>query len=179
MSWLVVERNAVQELPRASNALRPVQLASEHHDLDILERGEMRKEVVQLEDDTDLLAAEAIEATAARDIATVHENRSRGRAIERCDQVDRRRLPAARRSLEHHELAVGDLEAEMIEHEPAVARERLDHVIDSQRLCPLSHVASLMLQGHQWREARRLNRGVQGAEHGHREGEGKRAGEDP
>ena len=37
----------------------------------------------------------------------------------------------------------------------------------------------LMLQGHQWRESRRLHRGIQRAEHRHRERERERADEDP
>ena len=89
---------------------------------------------------------------------------SRGRAIERRDEVERRRLPAARRTLEHDELAVGDGERQVVEHEPAAAGVRLHDVLDLAARC----LRSLMLQRHQWREPRRLHRRVQRAEHGHR-----------
>ena len=114
-------------------SLTAVEPTTQHDDLDVLLRVEVREKIVQLEDHTDLLAAEPIEPVPVRNIATVDADASRARAVERGDQVDRRRLAAPRRSDQHDELAGLDSQREVIEHAPAVAAERLDDIVDLER----------------------------------------------
>ncbi len=83
--------------------------ARQHH---ILDRGEFRQEMVQLEDETDLLPAQLGEITIRkpRDLARVEKNFARVGAIERAEEMQERALPRPRRSDDADDLALLNLE---------------------------------------------------------------------
>ncbi len=78
---------------------------------DVLVDGEMGKERVALEDE----AGVAPPGRKMGDVAVAEPDRPRRRLDETRDHAQRRRLAAARGPEQHEELAVGDVEADVVD----------------------------------------------------------------
>ena len=77
------------------------------HQLDVLARGERGDQVVELEDEADVLAPEPGESrvVVVREIVIEEVDRAPGRNVEAAEDVEQRRLAAARRSEQDDHLA--------------------------------------------------------------------------
>ena len=88
-------------------------------ELDVLERRERREEVERLEDERDGAAPEGEELATGRvgQIPPAHDDRPARRGVERADDVQQRRLAAARRPEDHAELAGAHAEGDVVERD--------------------------------------------------------------
>src|SRR5690606_21800674 len=79
---------------------------------DVLPRGEARHEVVELENEADVPAPieRELPLRRVREVLAAEQEPARRRAVEPAEDIEERRFAAARRALEHDELALGDRE---------------------------------------------------------------------
>jgi hypothetical protein len=103
----------------------------------ILDGGERREEVVGLEDEADVLAAEPHLAAVGHpdEIVAQHDHLPGGRFKRARHDRNERRLPAAARTDEHQEFAVGHVEIDATKrpHERIARAEILRHSTDTNR----------------------------------------------
>ncbi len=106
---------------RALLGLSPREPADEERDRDVVERGEGRDEVELLEDEPHRGRPEpgSLELAHGREVAPEDLAASRVLGKERRDDGDERRLARARGPDEHEELALGDLEVDLLQGDDA------------------------------------------------------------
>ena len=125
----VRQPNFVQQLPRARDGVAPTRDLHRHQD--VLEGGQRRHEVEELEDEADLLAAQSRQFVFAEggDVDAVDEDLARARGIEAGQQAQECGLAAARRTDDRHELAGRDRQIEWMQNRQgtAAAIDRLRH----------------------------------------------------
>ena len=115
--------------PRARPA-RAREAASEHRHLDVLERGQRRDQVVELEDEADDLRAVVGGIGERVDALAADGDRARVRPVERADEVQQRALPGAGRAGQRDELARLDPQRDVLERGDAPVLEALAHVLE-------------------------------------------------
>ena len=88
-----------------------------HRHLDVLERGQRRHQVEELEDEADLLAAQARQRVFVErgDVDAVDQDLARRRRVEPGDEPEQRGLAAARRPDDRQALAVGHVEGQRMQ----------------------------------------------------------------
>src|SRR5437868_1694348 len=93
--------------PRLSSvgALLARQAAADHRDLHVVERGQRRDQVVELEHEADGFGPVSGRVLEPLEVATVYRDRAAVRPVERAEKVQQRALPAARRTGQRNELA--------------------------------------------------------------------------
>ncbi len=125
------ELRGVSDLPHAIGLGDPSHLEREAH---VVGHGHVRVERVVLEDHRDV----AVLGRQMRDVAVADRDTALVDLLEPCEHPQRRRLPAAGRSDEHHELAVPNLEVELVD------RGRVGPRVDPCCLCVIhtGHEAS-------------------------------------
>ncbi len=84
---------------------------------DVLEGAQPGEEVEGLEDEADVPPAEGCEpgSRGARDVGAGDDDATARRRVERADEVEQRRLPAARRAEDDDELALADPQVDALE----------------------------------------------------------------
>ena len=100
-------RRAISPLARAAQ-LQP--------EAEVAAHGQVRVERVALEHHRDV----ALARVQPRDVAVADVDRARGDLDDPGEHLQQRRLAAARRADEHHELAVADLEVDVVDGARAV-----------------------------------------------------------
>ena len=95
---LVAEAELAEQLD-ATLGRRRVGAVQRELQADVLDRGEERQQVVGLEDEPELVAAQAraLALGQARDLVPADRHAAGGRRLEPADQAEQRRLPAAAR----------------------------------------------------------------------------------
>src|SRR6185503_16000556 len=100
--------------------LRPWRAGHAQRERDVVEHGQPTVERIAVLEDDCAVAARALDALAAReDLATRRE-------LETGNQVERRRLAAARGAEQHEEFAVAYLEVEVFQHRLSRAEGEID-----------------------------------------------------
>src|SRR4051794_24646977 len=119
----VAEADQLQQLDRPPAQRRPVVGLEHQRQLDVLDRGQERDEVVALEDVADRVVAQGGELALGerRGVLAVDGDRALGRPVEPADHVEQRRLAAARRAHQADELAR--------QHGEVGGDEGLDHLV--------------------------------------------------
>ncbi len=113
-----LRREVVEALRQADAIERLLRRHRRHRDVgderDVLAHGEARDQVVELEDEADVLAPVARQFGLARggEVVVPPERFTRRRRVESAQDVEQRRLAAARGAEEDDELALADLEIE-------------------------------------------------------------------
>ena len=87
----------------------------EHRHLDVGAHRHLGKQVVQLEHEADLFAAEAAHVVDSIQVPTVDENSARRRGVEGGDEVEQGGLPATGRTGDGNELPLVDREVDTVE----------------------------------------------------------------
>src|SRR5688572_15874180 len=137
------QADLVQESARTRNRIAPA--GNLHRNQDVLESRERRDEMKELEDESDLFAAQPGQAVLSepRDVHAVDQNLTRARGIEPGEQAEQRRLAAARRTNDGDELAGGDRVVQRMEN-----RQRMVATLDCFRhSTELDHLAALPAAG--------------------------------
>ena len=106
----IAQPDFAHERIRASS--RVLHTGNLHRHEHVLERGERRQQVEELEDDPDLLAAEPGERLLAerRDVDPVEPDVARGGRVQAGDEPEQRGFAAPRRASDGDRAATGDLE---------------------------------------------------------------------
>src|SRR5437867_889605 len=109
------------QLEREQGALAALLAAHAHEQqrqLDVLERGQHRDQVVELEDEADVARAPHRELAPVQlvDRGVPHPHLARGRTVDAADQVEERRLAAPRGAHERDEIARGHVQRQAVEH---------------------------------------------------------------
>src|SRR5439155_9257001 len=114
VSDALLETDPLEQLERARarGHHRPAPDQARQHD--VLERGEVGEEMVELEDEPDLAVAEVGEPTlrASEDLLPVEEEPAAGRLVERAQQMEQRALSDPRLADDGHPLARLDVDVE-------------------------------------------------------------------
>ena len=107
-----LEPDEVEQLvgPRPDPLLVPAEHLRDH--ADVVGDGEVREETALLDDVADLAAQEV--AVDVGDVLAVEQDAARGRLDEPVDHLERRRLAAARGADEHDDLALLDVEGQVL-----------------------------------------------------------------
>src|SRR6185436_3354808 len=119
MMQAVFELDQREQLARAFVDLLPRPAAQVQRQPHVLQRAQRRQQVEELEDEADLVAADAgqlVVAEAGERLA-VDAHLAGGRAIEPADQVQQRRFAGARRSNDRDHLAARDGEGDAVERD--------------------------------------------------------------
>ena len=113
---------------------------------DVLDEREAREEVEALEDEADLLTAQAGEVvrTRARGVATVQAVAPGGRLREAAEHLEERRLPAAGGAHDDHHLAAFDPQVDAAQRVDGAAAE----VVDLLHLGQLDHGLAVHRRAH-------------------------------
>ena len=129
---------AVEEILRARAARRPRctrrtisafgVLPDAEPEAEVLAHAHVRVQRVVLEDHRDV----AVGRLELRHVDVADRDRPLGDLLEPGDHPQERRLPAARRPDEHHELPVGDRQVDVVDGDDA-AGERLRHMLELDR----------------------------------------------
>jgi hypothetical protein len=122
----VGEADFVQQTPRVGFELGGRAAGDAPGEHDVLERREVRQELVELEDEADGAVAEGGEAGAGEGghVLAADQDAARVRFVEGAEDVEQRRLAGTRRSDDRHQLAGLDDEvdaAQHVDHPGAVA----------------------------------------------------------
>ena len=104
--------DALQYLLRAAAHFRPPGAPIDQRQADILQCGQLRQQVEGLEHETDMPVPERGQLVVAKpgNIAPVEDASARCRAVQQADNVHERRLAAARRPHDRHQVARIDLQ---------------------------------------------------------------------
>lgn len=100
----------------------------------VLAGGQTRDEVVELEDETNLLASVLGQAVQVHQVVAGRPDRAGVRSVQRGEQVQQSGLARPRRSGDHHELAGLDLEGHPVD-DPGVA-EAADQIANGHERLP-------------------------------------------
>src|SRR5439155_23471232 len=103
-----------EQLPRPRRAL-PARPAADHRHLHVLERGQRRDQVVELEDEADRRRAVLGDVLELLEPDPADGDAARIRPVERADEVQERALAAAGRACQRDGLAGRTLERELRE----------------------------------------------------------------
>ncbi len=105
----------LEQRRRAGTRVRPARNFHRHHH--VLERGQRRHQVEELEDEADLLPAQPGQPVLVerRDVGAVDHDPPGRRRVEAGNQAEQRRLPAAGRSGHREEPARGHVEIDRLE----------------------------------------------------------------
>src|SRR5947209_8637195 len=124
---LIAQSDLLQPVEHACAPLRRRYVLQQQRVLNVLVRGEHRNEVEGLEDEAERVAARGGEAMErnGRDVDSVDQNPSRIRFVDTADQVEQRRLAAARRTGQCQKIAAVDVERNSRERAHAHAAERV------------------------------------------------------
>ena len=109
-------------------ALGLAELRQQQRQLHVLARGEHRDQVEELEDEADVLGAEARELVLGQLVQQPARDRDAalGRPVEAREQVQERRLARARRPHQRHEAAALDRERDVLERVHLVGAAPID-----------------------------------------------------
>ncbi len=123
----VAEVDLLEQLLRLAACLPARDAAAAERDDDVVASREARDEVERLEDDADGVASVLGERLAAqrRHLRVADHDRPRRRAQDRRERGQERRLAAAARAEQEHELAVGEGQAHLVDRAHGVAAARV------------------------------------------------------
>ena len=111
---LVADAELAQQLVRGPAGVLAPPADEQQRQLDVLDRGQRRQQVEELEHEADLAAAQARELGLAQlvDALAVEPDLAGRRAIEAGEEVEQRRLAAPARAHDRDELAALDREVD-------------------------------------------------------------------
>ena len=94
---------------------------------DVLDRGELRQQVVELVDEAErpVAHAAALGLVERRERASFDRDVARGRIVEAADEVQQRALARARRADDRHALAVAHVEVDAVQHDDVLRTRRV------------------------------------------------------
>ena len=123
----LVEAEQLRDRPRTrSLALRLRRLADLQAVAEVLPHGHVRVERVVLEDHREV----ALAGLEPRHVAVADQDAPVGHLLEAADRAEQRRLAAAGRPDQDHELAVADREVDVVDRAHLAAAELLRHVVE-------------------------------------------------
>ena len=115
------ETDVGQQLPGSSTLFRAPPVGTEHRDLDVVERAQMRQQVVQLEDETHPLSPIAAGVVEGTDVFAIDAQRARVGRLEGGEQVQQRGLARSGRPGESHVVARRHDEVQAVERDDLTA----------------------------------------------------------